>query len=298
MDAIRRYRAAASDWWHARSVTMRWSTVGGATGVLLGLAIAFSVVATGGGGSGGGGSDDGDQRPDVVLATPTPTQTPTPSATPETATPVASPSGGRDEPDPSEFGSPTLVLVVPDEEPELPMIGSLRELHETYGEAPDSTLGRFRIPVLGVDAPLGQRFVSGSTMPNPTGPGDVVWYDLSQWEGLGGVPGGGNNAIFSGHVDYFAPVAWAEAIYGGRGVFFDLNVLSPGDIIEIEVGGSTFQYAVVWRQQVSSGAEGNWASILDGHVAVDSITLITCGGDFDLSQRSYHDRVVIRAERV
>ena len=288
MDAIRRFRAAASDWWYARSVTMRWSTAGGAAGVLLGLAIAFSVAATGGGAD--GGSDDGDGRPGVVLATPTP------SATPETGTPTASPSAGLDEPDPSELGAPALVVAVPD--PGLPTVGSLRELHETYGEAPDSTLGRFRIPVLGIDAPLGQRFVAGSTMPNPTGPGDVVWYDLSQWEGLGGVPGGGNNAVFSGHVDYFAPVAWADAIFRGRGVFFDLNVLSPGDVIEVEVGGNVLQYAVVWRQQVSSGKDGNWGSILDGNVAVDSITLITCGGDFDLSQRSYQDRVVIRAERV
>ena len=44
------------------------------------------------------------------------------------------------------------------------------------------------------------------------------------------MPGGGNNAIFSGHVDYFAPVAWADAIFRGRGVFFNLNVLSPGDV--------------------------------------------------------------------
>jgi sortase (surface protein transpeptidase) len=152
--------------------------------------------------------------------------------------------------------------------------------------------------VLGVDAPLGQRFVDGTAMPNPTGPSDVVWYDLSQWDGLGGVPGGGGNAIFSGHVDYFAPVAWADAVYRGRGVFFDLNVLSPGDIIEVEVGGDVLRYAVQWRQQVASGPEGNWASILSSDVPVDALTLITCGGDFDLSERSYQDRVVVRAHRV
>ena len=69
-------------------------------------------------------------------------------------------------------------------------------------------------------------------------------------------------------------------------------------MIEVEVGGNVFQYSVVWRQQVSAGPDGDWNSILDGDVAVDSITLITCGGDFDPGQRSYNERVVVRAQRI
>ena len=153
---------------------------------------------------------------------------------------------------------------------------------------------------MGVDAPVGQRFVSGAVMPNPTGPGDVIWYDLSQWDGLGGVPGGGQNAIFSGHVDYFARVAWAEplTVFRGRGVFFHLNVLSTGDVIEIEIGNKILKYGVVWRQQVSAKAEDDWAAMLDSDVTVDSITLVTCGGEFNLNKRTYYDRIVIRAERI
>ena len=293
MDSIRRTGARAAAWWSARSPTLHWSVGGAALGVVLGLVIAIGVTAL----SGDGGAT-GEDGPVVVIATPTPAPAASPSATPRDGSgPLARPGDGGEPADPpDEVEVPVEPTAT--EPPGTPTVGSLRELREAYGEAPDATLGRFRIPVLGVDAPLGQRFVAGTTMPNPTGPGDVVWYDLSQWDGLGGVPGGGGNAIFSGHVDYFAPVAWADADYSGQGIFFNLGVLSPGDVIEVEVGSNVFQYSVVCRQQVSAGPDGDWNSILDGDVAVDSITLITCRGDFDLGQRSYQERVVIRAERV
>ena len=292
MEPMRLLLADTRRWLGARSPVARWSMLGGAIGVPFGLLVAVVVLATGGGG--------GDAP--VVVATPpreTATAAPSAQATPAaaTSTPVV---GSIRAGAPGELADPFYGVgeIPPALETGPLTVSTLGELTELHGPPPDATLGRFRIPVLGVDAPLGQRFVSGSTMPNPTGPGDVVWYDLSQWEGLGGVPGGGGNAIFSGHVDYFAPVAWAEAIYRGRGVFFDLGLLSPGDVIEVEVGANVYRYAVQWREQVSAGLEGNWASILASDVSAEALTLITCGGDFDLSERSYQDRVVVRAHRV
>ena len=149
--------------------------------------------------------------------------------------------------------------------------------------------------MIGVDAAVGQRFVSGSKMQNPTGPGDVVWYDLSLWDGLGGAPGAGGNAVFSGHVDYVAAVPWADARYQGEGVFRHLNLLAPGDVIEIEVGGVTLRYSVVWQRHVA--ADSSTGQILSADVNVDSITLITCGGEFNTTTRNYTERVIIRAER-
>ena len=293
MNRVRRSLERARGWWSARTPTLRWSIGGGAVGALAGLAIVLGVLASGGG-------KDNEATAPVVVSTAPSTSTPTPAAT---ATPNAS-----SDPGVSAAGSlddPWFItdVAAPDPTPDptpnpIPTVGNLDDLHESYGEAPDATLGRFRIPVLGIDAPLGQRFVNGTAMPNPTGPGDIVWYDLSQWEGLGGVPGGGGNAIFSGHVDYAAPVAWAEANYRGGGVFLNLALLSPGDLIEVQVGGNVLRYSVVWRQQVSSGPGGNWASIFSSDVEVDSITLITCGGDFDFSERSYNERVVVRAQRI
>ena len=177
-------------------------------------------------------------------------------------------------------------------------MSSLDELRRLYGEAPDATLGRLRIPLLGVDAPLGQRYVD-QQMPNPTGPGDVVWYDFSEWDGLGGVPGGGGNAVFSGHVDYNAAIPWAQTTYQGEGVFWDLNLLSPGDVIE---GRGRRQRAALRRDVDALGPPPtartpSGVTILTGDVSTDSITLITCGGEFDPANKGYLDRFIVRAER-
>ncbi|MYB42663.1 MAG: class F sortase, partial [Chloroflexi bacterium] len=223
----------------------------------------------------------------------TPTTTATPPA-PTPATPVATPTA---TPAPTETPTPTETPeATATPEPEVPTYFTLESLHAALGEAPDATLGRMRIPIIGVDAALGQRLVSGGQMQNPTGPSDVVWYDLSLWEGLGGAPGAGGNAVFSGHVDYRARIPWANARYQGDGIFRNLPLLAPGDVIEIEIGGQTLRYAVIWQRQVK--ANSSTAEILTADVPVDSITLITCGGDFDSTTRSYEDRIVIRAERI
>lgn len=245
-------------------------------GVTLGAVVAAVLLA------GGGGTDPA--RPVVVVRTPSPSPTSTPSATPA-ATRTATPSP---TPTPTETPEPT---------PE-PVVGSIDELHAEFGEPPSATLGRMRVPALGIDAPLGQRSVGGDgQMPNPTGPSDAVWYDFAGWDGFGGSIGGGRNAIFSGHVDYAAHVAYAGVDFRGRGVFFSLGLLSPGDVIEVDSGGETVRYAVAWRKQVGAAAS-DWAEILSSDVPVDSITLITCGGEFNFAERSYLDRIVVRAERI
>ena len=257
----------------------------------------------------GGGSDDGD--PPVIVGTvtpsPDPTQTPittqTPTTTPpptataapdQTATPVPDGTAAATAtatPAPSNAPTPTP-------EPGPDVVVTIDDLHDRYGEPPGAVFGRMRVPALGIDAPVGVRLVGGDgQMPNPAGPSDVIWYDFSGWEGIGGAIGGGGNAVFSGHVDYAARVPYAGVDYRGRGVFFSLSLLSPGDVIEVESAGQTIRYAVSWRQTVDA-AETNWGEMLSADVSVDSITLITCGGEFDFDSRSYVDRVVIRAERI
>ena len=166
-----------------------------------------------------------------------------------------------------------------------------------YGFPPDATFAQLRIPALGVDAAVASRFVGGDAkMPNPQGPADVVWYDLTAWPGMGGLPGAGGNAIFSGHVDYNAMVPYAGVHYRGQGVFSRLSALGNGDIIEVDYNGQTLRYAVVSNQQV--GAVGtDWGAIWSS-AGPDAITLYTCGGEFDFNNLSYSDRVVVRAERI
>ncbi|MDE2695368.1 MAG: class F sortase [Chloroflexota bacterium] len=299
------------------SPLLRWAALGILAGVAIGIVVALFALVSGGG-------DDG---PGVVI-TPISTTADTQPATADPAPSTPSQSVTTTEPDDDAATTSTTTepagedtttattTTAPDDEDttaatttapagdtattapaSAPTVSDLDELHRRFGEAPDATLGRLRIPVLGVDAAVGRRYVDAK-MPNPTGPGDVVWYDFSEWDGLGGVPGGGGNAVFSGHVDYNLQIPWAEAHYRGEGVFYALNLLSPGDVIEVEVGGKVMQYTVKWTRQVEAdGPDNVWLPILSGDVSVDSITLITCGGEFDVATKTYRDRFIVRAER-
>lgn len=180
----------------------------------------------------------------------------------------------------------------------MPLFGSVKELANRCGEPPDSMFGRIRLPSIGVDSGVRERFVgTDGVMPLPSGPSDVVWYDMTPWTGMGGRPGEGGNAIFSGHVDYAAHVSYADVDYRGGGVFASFALLSPGDVIEIDYNGETLRCAAVWRRQVSA-ADGDWGAIWSDDVTKDSITLFTCAGQFDFQSRSYADRTVVRAERI
>ncbi|MXZ47049.1 MAG: class F sortase [Chloroflexi bacterium] len=300
------------------SPLLRWAALGILAGVAIGIVVALFALVSGGGDDGPGVvitpiSTSADAEPAAADPAPsTPTQsvtapkpdddTATTSTTTEPAgedTTTATTTTAPDDEDTTTAATTTA----PDDgtsttaPASAPTVSDLDELHRRYGEAPDATLGRLRIPVLGVDAAVGRRYVDAK-MPNPTGPGDVVWYDFSEWDGLGGVPGGGGNAVFSGHVDYNLQIPWAEAHYRGEGVFYALNLLSPGDVIEVEVGGKVMQYTVKWTRQVeANGPDNVWLPILSGDVSVDSITLITCGGEFDVATKTYRDRFIVRAER-
>ena len=173
-----------------------------------------------------------------------------------------------------------------------------------FGDPVDASLARLRIPALGVDAAVGTRTVGGDgVMPLPHGPADMVWYDMSQWTGLGGTIGAGGNALLAGHVDYAAWVryagqlGYADVAYRGGGVLIALKQMVPGDVIEIDFEGETLRYVVTWNRKVAADDLPAWPEIFSGDVAVDSITLITCGGVFDFDTRSYADRWVVRAER-
>ncbi|MYE45799.1 MAG: class F sortase [Chloroflexi bacterium] len=306
--SIGRAAGHAADWWSRQSPTTRWSVAGVAAGVIAGVAIALTI-------SGGGGEPPVTvatvtRTPAPVVATPateTPTpepaatDTPAPTATPTTATatPTSTPPPTPTPPPATAtpIASPTATATAT-AAPGQPTYYSLEALRDAVGEAPDATLGRMRIPILGIDAAVGQRLVTGDIMEDPTGPSDVVWYDLSPWEGLGGVPGGGQNAVFAGHVDYLAEIPWADARYHGEAVFYDLQLLAVGDLIEVEIGNVTHRYEVTWLREVSRDLEGGWRPILSADVEVDSITLITCSGDFNRVSRTYSHRFIVRAERL
>ena len=250
-----------------------------------GAAAAMLVVALVLVGASGGGATPSD----VVVATPPPVVTETATATPRPAR----------TPRPMATVTATAEAMETEEVPPgVPSVGSVSALVSQYGYPADATFALLRIPSLGVDARVATRHVGqGQNMPNPAGPADVAWYDLSAWNGMGGRPGEGGNAIFSGHVDYNAMVGYAGVYYRGQAVFSRLGQLGNGDIIEIDYNGQTLRYAVVWTEYVPA-VGGNWARIWSNNVAVGSVTLYTCGGEFNPVTKSYADRKVVRAERI
>lgn len=143
------------------------------------------------------------------------------------------------------------------------------------------------IPKIGVDAPLTYRVVgSDGQMPNPDGPEDVAYYDFSQWPDLGGLPGKGGNVVVAGHVDY---------IRYGPAVFWRLHELEPGDMITVRMkDGTTFDYKIEFNKQVDPGG-ADWSKLVEA-TADESITLITCGGQFEAGH--YNLRRIVWGRRV
>jgi hypothetical protein len=157
---------------------------------------------------------------------------------------------------------------------------------------------RIVIPKFNVSAPLTYRAVGlDGVMPNPQGPDDVAYYDFSAWPGKGGAPGMGGNGIFAGHVD-----SGSKACKNGsvpppcQAVFWDINSLRIGDEVELHVAGAVNKYRVTSNQPVNA-ANGPWDQIVSS-TAEESITLITCGGDFNRETREYNNRQVVTAVRI
>lgn len=159
---------------------------------------------------------------------------------------------------------------------------------------------RFVVTKLGIEAPLTYRKVPPSgVMPNPEGPDDVAYYDFSDFEHYGGAPGLGGNSIFAGHVD-----SGSKACQNGtipppcEAVLWDLNLLEPGDIIEIQANGDVYKYEVMTNQPVSASLnDGTWDQIVSS-TEEETLTIITCGGDFNRETHEYNNRQVVTATRV
>lgn len=166
-----------------------------------------------------------------------------------------------------------------------------------YGDPPDATYGRIRIPSISVNAPISYQAVTGAVMPDPDGPTDVAYYDLSKFPGMGGVPGTGGNAVFGGHVDLRRQIAYAGNVeYQGPAVFWALDRLRPGDVVEVDYRGRTYKYLVAAVNEFNA-EKAEWGKVWSSDVKKDTITLFTCGGAFNPQTHEYSTRLIVRAER-
>ncbi|MBA2595615.1 MAG: class F sortase [Chloroflexia bacterium] len=144
-----------------------------------------------------------------------------------------------------------------------------------------------QVDKFGIDAPIEFGAVVDGIMVDPSGPWVVSWY-----EGLGKI-GEGGNVVMAGHVDYYTV---------GPAVFWNVRDLVPGDIVRV-VGenGENFEYAVEWMQQYNVLTDLTPEVIQNdivGDTGQESLTLITCGGDFDPTTATYNQRWVLRANLI
>ena len=111
---------------------------------------------------------------------------------------------------------------------------------------------------------------------------DVGWYNES------GKPGQGGTLLIDGH-------------NGGphvQGVFKALPSLGSGDIIRVERGdGQIFQYSVVENKAVPLSESNDYmaTAMMSPMKGKESITLISCTGEWSQAQKTYLSRQFVRA---
>jgi sortase (surface protein transpeptidase) len=138
---------------------------------------------------------------------------------------------------------------------------------------------RIRIPAIKVDAPIVDIGVdaSGALAPPET-------TDRVGWFTQGPAPGAVGPALLAGHVDSRA----------GPGVFYHLADLREGDPITVlRADGSSVTFTVVSTARVAKTAFPT--ELVYAPVPVPLLRLVTCGGTFDRSVRSYRDNVIVEA---
>lgn len=178
---------------------------------------------------------------------------------------------------------------------EVPTTGARRPgpviLNSTRISAPQPPAGvapvQMIVDSIGLNAPIEVGAVADGVMLDPSGPWVVSWY-----EQLGKV-GQGDNVVMAGHVDY-----WDT----GPAIFWSVPTLQPGDVISL-VGedGETYDYAIEWTQLFDVATQLTPEVIQNdivGSTGQESLTIITCGGEFNAESGEYLQRWVLRANLV
>ena len=138
---------------------------------------------------------------------------------------------------------------------------------------------RIRIPAIGVSAAVVRLGLErDGTLEVPRDFGVAGWFTG------GPAPGETGPAVIAGHIDSRR----------GPAVFYRLRALRPGDRVAVErADGSTVEFAVQGAARYPKVAFPTEAVF--GPSPEPLLRLITCGGTFDRSRRSYRDNVVVTA---
>jgi hypothetical protein len=138
---------------------------------------------------------------------------------------------------------------------------------------------RVGIPAIGVDAALAPIGLDGSGALVP--PAD---FDQAGWFAAGPAPGQPGPAVLAGHVDDRT----------GPAVFYRLEELAAGD--QVLITGADGQPVRFTVTRVAAYPKNAFPTAeVYGPTTRPELRLITCGGPFDRSRRSYTDNVVVFA---
>ena len=132
-----------------------------------------------------------------------------------------------------------------------------------------------------LDADITVREIINGEMQTPKDELEVSWYKET------GSPGEKKtNMVFAGHLNWYnTPEA----------VFHNIDELAEGDEIVVTAeDGSEYTYVVKWVELIET-ADADMDEIV-GPTKKTSLTLITCGGEWDSAAGQYKQRTVVRAE--
>lgn len=148
-------------------------------------------------------------------------------------------------------------------------------------EDPRRTPTVLNIEAIGVAAEIRPQGVDRATgqMDVPDNVVEVGWYEY------GPAPGEPGSAVLAAHVDLVGQ---------GRGVFFDLNRLEPGDLIVVQFDdGSEATFSV--RAKATYLKADLPTEAIFSRSGPPVLTLVTCGGGFDSSISRYDSNVIVYA---
>lgn len=139
---------------------------------------------------------------------------------------------------------------------------------------------RLEIPAIQVDADIEQvGLTSQGAMDVPKAWMNAAWYQL------GVRPGEPGNAVIAGHLD---------SSTGGPAVFWDLNLLQPGDLVHVTYeNGDRLTFAVEGSQVYQHDADTQVIESIFGPGQTADLNLITCMGDWDYGSATYAERLVV-----
>ncbi len=194
------------------------------------------------------------------------------TGTPVPSTPVADATMPPIEAEPTEAPADAAMTPTPPATPEVGVGECQRGAIPTH----------LTIPSIGVDADFEYKEIVDGVMEQPTGPEQVAWYKNTARLGET------NNVVVAGHLNW-----WNVP----EGVFYRLQDMQEGDRIEVTGDdGMVYTYEVRSVTQESNLEEPSVEVI--GPTDEPTLTLITCGGEWNADIAEYDQRTVVRAVQV